>query len=261
MEKRFLNKVALIVGAGSGIGESVAINFAKEGARLVLISLYKEELNEVYNLIKKIGTECIAIQADITKEKEVIDFFQAAVKKFGTIDILVYSAGTTIEYSIVDMDLSKWDEVFDVNLKAMFLCIREALKIMINSNYGKIINIGSLCSKIAFARGAAYCSSKFGVLGLTEAAAAEVKKNNININAVLPARTNTRMFRKYHPNYKEVFGLMEPEDIAKVVLFLASEDAKAIKGSWIEVTNGQTLQEWDGVYYDFKKMEESLVKK
>jgi NAD(P)-dependent dehydrogenase (short-subunit alcohol dehydrogenase family) len=159
------------------------------------------------------------------------------------------------------MDLSKWDEVFDVNLKAMFLCIREALKIMINSNYGKIINIGSLCSKIAFARGAAYCSSKFGVLGLTEAAAAEVKKNNININAVLPARTNTRMFRKYHPNYKEVFGLMEPEDIAKVVLFLASEDAKAIKGSWIEVTNGQTLQEWDGVYYDFKKMEESLVKK
>jgi 3-oxoacyl-[acyl-carrier protein] reductase len=261
VKKRFLNKVALVVGAGSGIGKSVAINFAKEGARLVLVNLFKEELDEVCKLVKKMGNKCIAIQGDTTKEKEVIDFTQAAIKKFGMIDILVYSAGTTIECSIVDMDSSKWDEVHNVNLKAVFLCTREALKVMTKNNYGKIINIGSICSRKAFARGAAYCSSKFGLLGLTEAAAAEVKKYNININAVLPARTNTRMYRKYHPSYKNVKDLMEPEDIAKVVLFLASEDARAVKGSWIEVTNGQTLYEWDGQYYDYKKLEENLAKK
>lgn len=261
MEKRFINKVVLVIGAGSGIGRSIAVNFAKEGAKLVLVNLYKEELNEVCNIIKKMGNECLTFQADATKEKEVINFTQAAIKEFGTIDVLINSAGSTIEYSIIDMDINQWDEVNDINLKALFLSIKEVLKIMIKNNYGKIINIGSICSRKAFARGAAYCSSKFGMLGLTEAAAAEVKKYNININAVLPARTNTRMFRKYHPNYKDIEGLMEPDDIAKVVLFLASEDAKAIKGSWIEVTNGQTLDDWDGQYYDYKRLEEEIPKR
>ncbi len=261
MGKRFLNKVALIVGAGSGIGESVAINLAKEGAKLALVNLFEEELEKVYSSIKKIGAECLPIQADTIIEKEVIDFTKKAVEKFGTIDILVYSAGTTVEYNVVDMDLNKWNEVFDVNLKGMFLCNREALKVMIKNNYGKIINIGSICSRKGFARGAAYCSSKFGVLGLTESVAAEVKRNNININSILPARTNTRMFRRYHPNFKDVEDLMEPEDIANVVLFLASEESKAIKGSWIEVTNGQTLDDWDGQYYDYNKLEKKLNKK
>ena len=157
MGKRFLNKVALIVGAGSGIGESVAINLAKEGAKLALVNLFEEELEKVYSSIKKIGAECLPIQADTIIEKEVIDFTKKAVEKFGTIDILVYSAGTTVEYNVVDMDLNKWNEVFDVNLKGMFLCNREALKVMIKNNYGKIINIGSICSRKSFARGAAYC--------------------------------------------------------------------------------------------------------
>ena len=99
------------------------------------------------------------------------------------------------------------------------------------------------------------------MLGLPESVAAEVKRNNININSILPARTNTRMFRRYHPNFKDVEDLMEPEDIANVVLFLASEESKAIKGSWIEVTNGQTLDDWDGQYYDYNKLEKKLNKK
>ena len=258
MEKKFINKVVLVVGAGSGIGKATALNFAKQGAKMVLVDLFKEELQKLANTVKEIGSECLFLKADATKEKTVINFTQAAIKKFGRLDILVNSAGATIEYNIVDMAVSKWDAVQNINLKSIFLCTREALKEMIKNNYGKIINIGSICSRKAFARGAAYCSSKFGVLGLTEAAAAEVKKYNININTVLPARTNTQMFRKYHPNYKKVGGLMEPDDIAKVVLFLASEEARAIKGTWIEVTNGQTLDGWDGQYYDYKKLETSL---
>ncbi|MHB8278132.1 MAG: SDR family NAD(P)-dependent oxidoreductase [Candidatus Humimicrobiaceae bacterium] len=260
MEKRFDQKVVLVIGAGSGIGESVAINFAKEGACLVLVNIFEKELNAVCENIKKIGNPCIAITADATKEEEVIRFTQEAVKSFGKIDILVNSAGNTIERSVIDMDVKQWDEVQNVNLRSIFLSTKETLKVMIKNNYGKIINIGSICSKRAFARGAAYCSSKFGVLGLTEASAAEVKNYNININAILPARTNTLMFRKYHPNHKDVKGLMEPADIAKVVLFFASEDAKAIKGTWLEVTNGQTLDDWDGVYYDWKESEKNISK-
>ena len=253
MERRFDNKVVLVVGAGSGIGESVAMNFAREGASLVLVNIFEKELNAVCANIKKIGNPCIAVTADATKEEDVIRFTQKAVKEFGKIDILVNSAGNTLEYSVIDMEVKQWDDVQNVNLKSIFLCTKEALKVMIKNNYGKIINIGSICSKKAFARGAAYCSSKFGVLGLTEASAAEVKNYNININAILPARTNTRMFRKYHPNYKDVKNMMEPDDIAKVVLFFASEDAKAIKGTWLEVTNGQTLDDWDGVYYEWEE--------
>jgi len=110
------------------------------------------------------------------------------------------------------------------------------------------VNIASISGKVsaASATGAAYCSSKAGVISLTAVMAAEVKPYNININAVLPARTNTAMFRKYHPNYRDVPGLMEPEDLAKVVLFLCSEDARCLKGVAIEVSNGQELLDWDG---------------
>lgn len=260
MGSRFINKVVLVVGAGSGIGESIAINFAEEGAKLVLVNIFEKELNSVLDKIKIIGNPCIAITADATKEEEVISFIKEAIKKFGTIDILINSAGITIEYNVIDMSVDQWDAVHNINLRSIFLCTKEALKIMIKNNYGKIINIGSICSQRTFARGAAYCSSKFGVLGLTGATAAEVKDYNININAILPARTNTRAFRKYHPDYKGVKGLMEPEDIAKVVLFFASESADAIKGTWLEVTNGQTLDGWDGAYYDNEELEKKILK-
>lgn len=248
MEKRFKNKVAVIIGGGSGIGKAIAISFAKEGAKVVVVSIVESELNEVGKHIRELGGECLVVTADVTKEREVKHFVDAALREFGAIDILVNCAGMTVEKTIVNMSVQDWDRVHDVNLKAVFLSARAVLKTMRKRNFGKIINIASICSKLncAFARGSAYCSSKAGVLSLTAAMAAEVKEYHININAILPARTNTAMFRKYHPNYRQVKGLMEPEDIAKVALFLCSEDARAIKGVPIEVSNGQELQDWDG---------------
>ena len=248
MKMRFKGMVAVVTGGGSGIGQAIAVGFAKEGARVVIASIVESELKEVCGQIRGFGGNCLAVTADVTKALEVKRMVAAANKEFGEVDILVNCAGTTIEKTIVEMSERDWDRVHDVNLKASFLCSREVLSAMMRRNSGKIVNLASICSKLncAFARGAAYCSSKAGLLSLTAAMAAEVKKYNININAILPARTNTAMFRKYHPKYRQVEGLMEPEDIAKVALFLCTEDAKAIKGVPIEVSNGQELQGWDG---------------
>ena len=248
MESRFNDKVALITGGGSGIGRAIAPDFAQEGAKVVVVSNVATEVEEVRTHVVEAGGECLAITADVTRLEEVQRFTQAAVAQFGTIDILINCAGATIEKMVVDMDPHDWDVVQDVNLKAVFLAGHEIMKIMIQHNFGKIVNIASISGKVsaASATGAAYCSSKAGVISLTAVMAAEVKRYDININALLPARTNTAMFRKYHPNYRDVVGLMEPEDIAKVVLFLCSEDARCIKGVAVEVSNGQELLDWDG---------------
>ena len=144
--------------------------------------------------------------------------------------------------------MSDWDRVHDVNLKASFLCARgieaddEA-----EPRQDRQHNVDLQQSESAPLPGEPLIAlPRPRALSLTAAMAAEVKQYNININAILPARTNTAMFRKYHRNYRHVKGLMEPEDIAKVALFLCSEDARAIKGVPIEVSNGQDLPEWDG---------------
>lgn len=247
-QKRFVDKAAIVTGGGSGIGRAAAMLFAREGAAVVVVSIAEQELNEACEEITAFGGRCLAVTADLTKESEVKRMVAAARKAFGEVDILVNSAGTTIEYAVVDMSTEIWDRVQDINLKACFLCCREVLGPMIARNSGKIVNVASICSKLSavFSHGAAYCSSKAAALSLTASIAAEVKPYNINVNAVLPARTNTAMFRKYHPNFEDVTGLMEPEDIAKVIAFLCSDDARAIKGAPIEVTNAQELQDWDG---------------
>jgi 3-oxoacyl-[acyl-carrier protein] reductase len=247
-QKRFKNMVAVVTGGGSGIGQAIADGLAREGARVVIVSIVESELREVGRRIASSGGKCLALKADVTKERQVKRLLAAVRRKFGAVDILVNCAGMTVEKTIVDMSARDWDRVQNVNLKACFLCAREVLKPMMKRNFGKIVNIASICSKLncAFARGAAYCSSKAGALSLTAAMAAEVRQYDININAILPARTNTAMFRKYHPKYRQVNGLMEPEDIAPVALFLCSEDARAVKGVPIEVSNGQDLAQWDG---------------
>lgn len=244
MTKRFEKKVVIVTGAGRGVGKTIAIDFAKEGAVSILVSRTKKELNKVCDEIIRIGGKCFPIEADISKEIEVVNLFEAVLKKFKRVDILVNNAAVQIRKKVVDMSLMDWNLQLDINLTGTFLCSREALKIMIKNNYGKIITISSEAGKKAWGTGSAYCASKAGQISLTEAMASEVKKYDININAVLPAAVDTPLLKKSYPDidYSKL-DLLTSEEISSVVLFLASEDAKGIKGSCIEVYGGQNLVE------------------
>lgn len=244
MNKRFNGKVVIITGAGRGIGKTLAIDFAKEGAETILISRTKKELDQVHEQIINAGGNCFSIETDISKEKEVFKLFETVLDKFGTVDILVNNAAVQIRKKVIEMSLDDWNMQLDINLTGTFLCSKEALKIMTGNNYGKIITISSESGRKGWGTGSAYCASKAGQISLTEAMASEVKKYNININAVLPAAVDTPLLKKSYPDidYSKL-DLLTSEEISSVALFLASEDAKGIKGSSIEVYGGQDLAE------------------
>jgi len=241
---RFKDKIVVVTGSGKGIGRANAIDFARERAKVILVSRTLKDLEEVSLRVKEAGSDSLIVQADVSKEEDVKKIFKRALEKYKTVDILVNNAAIVIRKNILVMSLEEWQKQLDINLTGTFLCMREALKIMAEKNYGKIINVSSEAGKKGCSMKSAYSSSKFGQLGLTESAAADIKSKglNININAVCPAGVDTPLTRKNYPkiNYLKA-GFMDPKDISKVILFLASEDAKNLKGNSVELYDGQFL--------------------
>ena len=237
---RLKDKVAIITGAGRGIGRAIAVGFAKEGAKLVLVSRTESELSETADLIVNNGDNAIWYAIDLRDEERINWVVEITQEKFGRVDILVNNAGALLLKSTVDMTTEEWDYILDVNLRGVFIFSREVLKIMIGQNYGKIINFSSQLGRQGMAARSAYSAAKFGVIGLTESMASEVKKYNININAICPGGVDTKMVRECFPP-GDYTKLMQPEDISKVALFLASDESRAIKGKVIESYGGQDL--------------------
>ncbi len=235
------DKIAIITGAGRGIGRETAIDFAKEGASIVLVSRSEDELLEVAAEIKRIGTGAVAVAGDIAKEAEVKKVFEKAILSFGRVDILVANAGIHLRKSVIDTTVKEWDEMMEINLRGTFLYCREAAKIMINQNYGKIIIISSESGKKGSAFQGAYCTTKFGQIGFTEVLQDELKDYNINVNAVLPSATNTKLLRDSYPEVNHSI-LLKPEQIAKVITFVASDDASGVKGASYDVWGAQNMR-------------------
>ena len=244
MGKRFKGKTVVVTGAGKGIGRGIAIDFARQGANVVIVSRTLDDLEKVSSEIRQSGSDGLIVQADVSKEDEVKKIFEETVKKYKTVDILVNNAAISLvgkdNNRITSLSLEEWQQHLDVNLTGTFLCIREALKIMVEKNYGKIIVISSEAGKKGSSLKAAYCSTKFGQIGLAESASADIKGKNINVNIVCPAGVDTPLARINYPelDFKK-FGFMETSDVSKVVLFLAGEEARAIKGATIDVYGGQ----------------------
>ncbi len=235
------DKIAIITGAGRGIGRETAIDFAKEGASIVLVSRSEGELLEVAAEIKRIGTGAVTAAGDIAKEAEVKKVFEKAILSFGRVDILVANAGIHLRKSVIDTTVKEWDEMMEINLRGTFLYCREAAKIMINQNYGKIIIISSESGKKGSAFQGAYCTTKFGQIGFTEVLQDELKDYNINVNAVLPSATNTKLLRDSYPEVNHSI-LLKPEQIAKVITFVASDDASGVKGASYDVWGAQNMR-------------------
>lgn len=256
MEKQMLeNKVAIITGASSGIGQATAQLFAEEGASVVLIGRNEKNLNNTVNSIKAKGQKAIGILADVTSKDNITKVFDTAIQTFGDLDILVNNAGISDEYAI-DETTDEWlDHVLDVNLNAPIRYAREALKYFIPKNDGVIINITSVNGDRPIG-GAAYTSSKGALNTLTKNIAIRLSDTNIRCNAVAPGATLTPMhfahLRGENPggNLMLEFGQKycnwdlpetNPLDQAYACLYLASKMGKAVKGQVLQVCNGAFL--------------------
>lgn len=243
-------KVALITGGSRGIGKAIAIKLASYKANIVInYTSNKEHALKVKEEIESYGVKSIAIKCDVSKSDEVNNMIEAVVKEFGQIDILVNNAGITRDGLLMRMKEEDFDSVIDINLKGVFNCTKSATKYMMKKRYGKIINISSVVGLIGNAGQANYCASKAGVIGLTKSSARELASRNINVNAIAPGFIDTDMTSVLNENLKETmlknipqnrFG--SPEDVANLVLFLASDMSSYITGQIINVDGGMVMQ-------------------
>lgn len=245
--KRFENKVAIVTGAGSGLGEATALEFAKEGASVVLadISDQTAELSEKMNAD---GYSTIFVKTNVADEGDIANLVEQTVAKFGKLDIMFANAGINIEKTLENLETDDWQKVIDVNLKSVYLSDRYAIKqFRKQGTGGVIINSGSIHSLVAREGLAAYAATKGGVKLLTQQIASEVSKDGIRAVAIAPGYIKTPLINtlsqevidnlvSLHP----IGRLGEPIEVARTVLFLASDDASFITGITLPIDGGYT---------------------
>jgi len=243
---RLTGKVALVTGAGRGIGKAVALSLSKQGAKVVVNDINLQSAEETCEEIRALGHEALPVKADVSKKVEVVKMVDTVIKAFGSIDVLVNNAGIFSSTSLDDMTENEWNRMMDVNLKGVFLCCQIIMKHMKKTQSGKIVNVASLAGKVGgiFA-GASYAASKAGVICLTKSLAKQLAPYGINVNAVAPGVIATDITRKWPEEVKESFlkqiplgRFGTPEEVAETVAFLVSDGANYITGATIDVNGG-----------------------
>jgi NAD(P)-dependent dehydrogenase (short-subunit alcohol dehydrogenase family) len=244
-------KVAVVTGAGRGMGYHFAMALARYGADMVLCSRTRSELEDVAGEIRKIGRRVWVQQMDVLKADEIQAMVNATVKEFGRIDILVNNAGLNVPQWAVDVTEEGWDRVMNTNLKGLFFVAQAVGKVMIQQKRGKIINISSQSGSVGLIMRAAYCASKGAVNQLTKVLAIEWAKHNVLVNAVAPTFIETPMskpmlakeeFRNYVLGNIPLGHVGKPEDVIGAVVYLASEAANMVTGHVLVVDGGWTAQ-------------------
>ena len=259
MTGRLEGKVAIITGAGIGMGESHARRFAEEGAAVVLVDIDLPSAEKVTAEIKAKGQRALAVKADISNKEAVQQMVKKALDAFGKIDILVNNAAIFKGAPAVELSEADWDANLNINLKGTFLCAQAVGRHMIERKQGKIVNIASVSGhRGGPVTGAAYCASKGGVLTLTQQLAVEWAPYNINVNSVSPGTTTTPMlmnsFKSFgmsiddHIRWIPLSKANRPEDMTNAVLFLASAESDTITGQDILVDGGITALYWPKGY-------------
>ena len=215
------DRIAVITGASTGIGKSIAVAYAAEGAKTVLASRSTEKLEAVAQEIKRDGGTARVVPLDVTAEDAVVGLFQQTLETFGRVDILVNNAGVSKGAPTDELSLKIWQQVIDVNLTAAFLCSREALKIMKSQRSGRIINIGSVSAKVPRVHSAAYTTSKFGLEGLTRSLALDAREFGIAVSILHPGNTMTPIWTGREEVARRE-GVMSPDDLARVAVTIAT---------------------------------------
>lgn len=251
---RLRDKVAVITGAGSGIGRTTAELFAREGAKVVVVDRDLATATETANAIQSARGEAIALHADVTKEEEVQATVRETVLRFGGLHILFNNAGTEGFHPapmLEDMPAERWDAIIDVNLKAVMLCCKHVIPEMRKNGGGAIVNTASVMSFVGYTKSYAYCASKSGVLGLTRAMALDYADDRIRVNCICPGWVETAMVRRitdaqenpeqayrYFVRMHPLGRLGRPEDIAYGALYLASDEASFVTGTTLAIDGG-----------------------
>ena len=218
-------KVAVVTGAGRGIGRATAMALAQEKARVVVVSRTLPEIEAVAEEIRKKDQEVLAIAADVSQKATVEAMVKQTLERFGQIDILVNNAGVAVNNPIPKIREEDWDFIMAVNLKGVFLCTQAVFNHMCARGNGHIINVASMAGKHGGANFGAYAASKFGVIGFTETTYNEGIKYGVKATAVCPGPADTKMRRDNHE--EDLARIMQPEDLADVILFVASQPARA----------------------------------
>ncbi|MBX8947081.1 MULTISPECIES: 3-oxoacyl-[acyl-carrier-protein] reductase [Lysinibacillus] len=247
--RKLEGKVAVVTGASRGIGRAIALKLADEGAKVVVnYSGSQAKAEEVVAMIQENGGEAIAVQASISQTEEVTALMDAAVKTYGSLDILVNNAGITRDNLIMRMKEDEWDDVLNTNLKGVFLCTKAVTRQMMKQRAGRIINISSIVGVAGNAGQANYVAAKAGVIGLTKTTAKELASRNILVNAIAPGFIETEMTEQLPEDIKQgmltqipLAKLGQPEDIAKAVAFLASDDANYMTGQTLHIDGGMVM--------------------
>jgi NAD(P)-dependent dehydrogenase (short-subunit alcohol dehydrogenase family) len=256
------DRVAIITGGGRGIGRGVALRYAREGAKLALVDIEQAHLDETAAALDAAGAtvERITLQGDVSSSADVQRFFDETIERFGRLDILVNNAGIgNPPVPIIDMPEEAWDRTLAVNLKSVFLCSKLAARQFIKQGGGgRIISVASQAGKTGYAMLTPYCASKAGIVLFTQAFAKEVGQHKINVNCVCPGTIDTPLLRGAGIGLQTSDELFEtligpvlpsiplgrlgyPEDVAKIITFLASDDADYMTGQAINISGGQEM--------------------
>src|SRR4030042_183016 len=249
---RLRDKVAMVTGAGRGIGEGIALRFAEEGAKLIVNDVSEADASRTVGAIKSKGGQAKAVIGSVASRQVAQKMVDTAVNEFGTVDIIVNNAGIIRDAMLHKMTDEQWDQVIEVNLKGVFLCTQCAAKVMREKGYGKIINISS-SSWRGNPGQINYSATKAGVIGMTKTAAKELAPKGINVNVIAPAMVFTNMIKSMPPEKVDQLEKMlsfivplnrwgAPRDIANLALFLASDESSFITGQLIHCDGGMIIE-------------------